>query len=141
MPGVFWVRALSGASLGVSLGLHIFNKPGWWLTAQSRMARDSRCCAGQLQCTQLCMTRCVHSRCFLQYEGFCRCGCSCSWMRCYRCNMWCWMHCLGGRQMCGCSGSYICGVMLVNLDSIWVMLTNVVASTSILSTSDDLDNV
>ena len=53
----------------------------------------------------------------------------------------CWLCCLGGRQVCRCSGSYICGDMLVRLDSIWVMLANVVVGTSVLSTTDDLDNV
>ena len=43
--------------------------------------------------------------------------------------------------MCGYSRSYICGDVLVRLDGIWVMLLNVVAGTSILSTTDDLDNV
>ena len=68
-------------------------------------------------------------------------GCSCSCLRCCRCKMWCWLCWLGGRQVCGCSGSYICGDMLVQLDSIWVMLMNVVMSMLILSTANNLDNV
>ena len=41
----------------------------------------------------------------------------------------------------GCSGSYICGNMLVRLDGIWVMLANVVMSMSVFPTTNDLDNV
>ena len=50
MPGVVWVRALSGPSLRASLGLHLFNKLRWWLTAPSGTVRDCRCCAVQLWC-------------------------------------------------------------------------------------------
>ena len=55
--------------------------------------------------------------------------------------MWYWLCCLGGRQVCGCNRSYIGGDVLVKLDGIWVVLTNVVMGTSILSTANDLDNV
>ena len=50
-------------SLRVSLGLHFFNEPGWWLTVPSRMVRGSRCYAGELWCHWLCCGRCVHSGC------------------------------------------------------------------------------
>ena len=126
---------------GVGLGLHLFNKLGWWLTALSRMAGDSRCCASQLWCNWLCMVRCVHSRCLPWHVGYCRCGSSCSWLRCCGCNMQCWLHSLGGRQVCGCSRSYICGDVLVRLDRVWVMFTNVVVGMSLLSTTHDLDCV
>ena len=135
MLGAVWVRALSGPSSWVGLGLHLFNMPAWWLTVWSRTARDSRCCASQLRCYWLCMGRCVHSGCLPWCVGYC------SWLRCCRCNTWCWLHCLGGRWVCGYSRSYICGNVLVRLDGIHVMLTCVVVGTLILSTTNDLENV
>ena len=69
MPGAVWVRASSGPSLRVGLGLHLFIKPGWQLTALSRMARESRCCASQLWCDWLWTGRCVHSGCLLWCVG------------------------------------------------------------------------
>ena len=141
MPGPVWVRALLDPASRGSPGLHLFNKLGWWLTALSRTARDNRCCAGQLWCNRLCMVRHVHSGCLPWCAGCCRCGYSCSCLRCCKCNTWCQLHCLGGRQVCGCSGSYICGDMLVRFDSIWVTLMDVVIGAPILSSADDLDNV
>ena len=58
-----------------------------------------------------------------------------------RCNTWCWLHCLGGRWVCGCRRSYICVDVLVKPDGIWVTVTNVVTGTSILSITNDLDIV
>ena len=69
MPGAVQVRALLGSSLRVGPGLHLFNKPGSWLTVLSRMARDSRHCAGPLWCYWLCMGRCVHSGVFCRVWG------------------------------------------------------------------------
>ena len=91
MPWVVQVRASSGLSLRVGLGLHLFNKLEWWLSVPSRTVRDSRCCASQLQCNWLCMGRHVHSGCLPWCVGYC------SWLRCCRCNTWCWLHYLGGR--------------------------------------------
>ena len=104
------------------------------------MVKDIRHCASWLWCTQLCMARHVHNRCFLQ------CGVLQVWVQLRLAEVlqvqhMVQLHCLSGRQVCGCSGSYICGDMFVKLDSIWVMLMNVVMSTSILSTADDLDDV
>ena len=135
IPGAGQIRASLGSLLRVSPGLHLFNKPGWWLTVPSRMARDSRCCAGLLWCYWLCMGRHVHSGCLLQSVGYC------SWLRCCRSNTWCWLHCLGGRQVCGCSRSYTCGDALVRLDGIWMTFAYVVLGTLILSTTNDLDKV
>ena len=48
--------------------------------------------------------------------------------------------CVAGRCV-GIAGATFYGDMLVRLGSIWVMLTNVVMCTSILFTTNDLDNV
>ena len=60
-----WLLAYAGGNLsqgiirsfieGQARSWHFFNKLGWWLTVPGRMARDSSCCAGQLQCYWLCM--------------------------------------------------------------------------------------
>ena len=135
MPGAVWVRVLPGPSSRGSLGLHFFNKPGWWLMVPSRMARESRCCASQLWCYWLCMGRHVHSGCLLQCAGYC------GWLRCCWCNTGYWLHCLSGRQVCGCSRSYTCGYVLVRLGGIWMTFAYVVVGTLIFSTTNDLDKV
>ena len=65
----------------------------------------------------------------------------CSWCWCYGCNI-CWQsHCLGGRSWCRCSWCYITKVGCICFDSIWMTFLNVVISTSVLFTTNDLDRV
>ena len=70
-----------------------------------------------------------------------QCSCWCSQHWCCRCNS-CWQCCcLGGRSWCRCSWCYITNVGCVWFDSIQMKFSNVVMSTSVLSTPNDLDQV
>ena len=54
------------------------------------------------------------------------------------CDRWCGPHCTGGRQGCGCSGSFIIGDRCARSDDIWVMFMKGVEDPLVVSYTDKL---
>ena len=122
--------------------LHMLNKALWCLTDTTRSVRCDISSAGRW--LNICGYRC------LPLDAGCCCRASgCSLLGCWGSNRWLycgssrcllWLYSWGWWSGDRLSSHFNLGV-LVRLDSIWVTFTNVVLCSSVLSSTNDFDNV
>ena len=79
--------------------------------------------------------------CMWSFAWCLQCSCWFSWCWYCGCNSFWQPHCLGGRGWCRCSWCYITNVGCVWFDSIWMTFSNMVTSTSVQSTTNDVDHI
>ena len=123
------------------LYLHLFNKALWCFTDMTRSVRCDKSSASQW--LNICSWRCLPLD-----SGYCCRTLGCSLLECCRSNRWLYYRnsrCMlfsfwGWWSGDGLSSHFNLGVH-VRLDSIWVTFMNVVSYSSVLSSTNDFDDV